>query len=169
MFKISIFSVLFVSFFLNSCKSKSGIPATVEVANTDTIKEKYTLVEPVYTDLESFLKGFEAAVMSKDPGRILPYMDKDYLREQHDSLLQGRTYQFLNEFFSGNSIEKQTFIKADYKKISLLTRNEMNYNSGYYSISYSVTFDNNSIKCTWIIMTKFDNGKSVYGLYGAVG
>lgn len=169
MFKFSFFSILFVSLFLNSCKSKSGIPAKVEVENTDTIKEKYTLVEPVYTDLESFLKGFEAAVLSNDPGRILPYMDKDYLREQHDSLLQGRTYQFLNEFFSGNSLEKQTFVKADYKKITAITRNESNYNTGYYAISYSVFIDNNTIKCTWIIMTKLENGKPVFGLYGAVG
>lgn len=169
MFKISIFSILVVSFFLNSCKSKSGVPAAIEVTNTDTIKEKYTLVEPVYTDLESFLKGFEAAVMSKDPGRILPYMDKDYLREQHDSLLQGRTYQFLNEFFSGNSLEKQTFINVDYKKINAITRNETNFTTGYYAISYSVFVDKNTIKCTWIIMTKLDNGKPVFGLYGAVG
>lgn len=46
-----------------------------------------------------FLRKVELAVRAHDADQLMSYMQPDYKRSQHDEFLEGRTLQFLTEFF----------------------------------------------------------------------
>ena len=46
-----------------------------------------------------FLRKVELAVRAHDADQLMMYMEPGYKRSQHDEFLEGRTLQFLTEFF----------------------------------------------------------------------
>jgi len=46
-----------------------------------------------------FLRQVESAVKVHDADQLMKFMEPSYKRTQHDEFLEGRTVQFLNEFF----------------------------------------------------------------------
>src|SRR6478735_5059835 len=96
--KIHLISILFI---LASCaveKSSSTKPQDGET-------------------IDAFVSSFEKATLSHDANQIMLFMENGYVKEQHDQFLEGRTEQFLNEFYCGNNVSSNTFECAKYQKI----------------------------------------------------
>ena len=64
------------------------------------------------SSVESFTTEFEQSVLTHKPEEILKFMTNSYVKEQHDEFLEGRTKQFLNEFFCGKTEENPSKFKC---------------------------------------------------------
>jgi len=53
--------------------------------------------------LKKFCVGFAKAVESNNAKKCLKFFDSQYVKEQHDVFLEGRTSQFVSEFLLGFS------------------------------------------------------------------
>ena len=93
-------------------------------------------------------------------------MDPAYKKEQHDNMLQGRTTQFLNEFFCGQDAKSNTFKCLNYKKIKSLKLIKKERKENGYRVYYQVNSKKYSVTADWFIKIK-DN--KIIGLVGAVG
>ncbi|MBR5982869.1 MAG: DUF4878 domain-containing protein [Bacteroidales bacterium] len=63
--------------------------------------------KPTKGEAKKITKGFISAVMSGDLKKSLDYFAYEYVREQHDGFLEGRTEQFVMEFIGGVPITKE--------------------------------------------------------------
>ena len=52
-------------------------------------------------DLKKFAKAFEKASKLGTYADLMPFFDENYVKVEHDTLLSGRTEQFICEFLSG--------------------------------------------------------------------
>jgi hypothetical protein len=121
-------------------------------------------------DLKKFLADFEKAALSHSEEKLMQTMDHHYKAEQHDQFLQGRTEQFLNEFFCGNKTDgKEEFICLKYSEITAIKLKDITKNESGYNVDYIVSGNSFSIKCSWTITVNTAGDILVYGLCGAVG
>ncbi len=150
--------ILFVSvlFFLFSCSV---------TYKTGSEGEKYKIPK----GLSEFLASFEKSVTLHDENKVLSHMDKGYKKEQHNDMLEGRTEQFLNEFFSGTNVDGNGFVSIKFKSIIGIYFVSIQQNDNSYTVYYTLKTKTASVDCNWeISVTKTDAG-TVYGLIGAVG
>lgn len=75
-------------------------------------------------DVTDFIRRFEKAVISHDYNGVMPFMDRTYVRRQHDKFLKKNTAQFIDEFMGGPvnadlSGEYLNILLADISGISL--------------------------------------------------
>jgi hypothetical protein len=61
-------------------------------------------------DVKKHCENFISCIKSGELKQSLAYFAPQYVKEQHDGLLSGRTEQFLAEFLSGNSLTGEEFI-----------------------------------------------------------
>lgn len=121
-------------------------------------------------DLQKFLSEFEKASLAHSKEMLLKSMDAHYKAEQHDNFLQGRTDQFLNEFFCGNRTEgKEEFTCIKYSEITEIKLSDISKNESGYNITYLITGNSFSIKCNWTVTITIGGDLLIYGLCGAVG
>lgn len=101
------------------------------------------------TPQNDFVKSFEKAVLSHSSEAILNHMTLSYVKEQHNEFLQGRTQQFLNEFFCGNlETNKTKFICVkDYTKIKSIETISITQKQDSYIYKFKILYDNE-----WIIV-----------------
>lgn len=108
-----------------------------------------------------FLREVESAVVTHDADKLMLMMELDYKRSQHDEFLEGRTVQFLDEFFGSeipfNSIESAELINYRLQKGS--------------KTEYDVVFRLSA--GAKVVDSVFNMRKNVktntYAIYGAVG
>lgn len=108
-----------------------------------------------------FLRRVESAIILHDADLLMSMMEKDYRRSQHDEFLEGRTMQFLNEFFGAEieftDITRATLINYQLQKGS--------------KTDYEVYFKLNS--ATAEVVSQFfmrkNTSTNTFALYGAVG
>jgi len=150
--------ILFISvlFFLFSCAS---------VYKIGSEGEKYKIPKK----LSVFLNSFEKSVLLHNTDKLLSHMDKEYKKEQLDGMLEGRTEQFLNEFFSGTNVDGSGFVNLTYSSITGIYFTSIQQNEGSYTVYYSVEIKNRRVDCDWEISITKDGDNTVYGLVGAVG
>jgi len=67
--------------------------------------------------VKSFANNFIATLMQKDVKGTLKFFDPDYVAEQHDSFLEGRTEQFVAEFLAGEYKKGFYFITPELDRI----------------------------------------------------
>lgn len=139
---------LFLSFTTNSNAIKSGTPKEAKVT----------------------VKAFEKAVKSHDQQGIMTLMDPEYVKEQHDEFLEGRTEQFIDELFCGMVVNSDKQFKCmplnSIKKIKL---SSIDMEANPANVSFHVTSDEFEIIME-IGMTSIQvDGKTVYRFYGAMG
>ncbi len=149
---------LFISalFFLFSCF------ATYKIGSEG---EKYKIPK----NLSVFLSSFEQSVTSHNQNKVLLYMDKAYKKEQHDEMLEGRTEQFLNEFFSGTNVDGSGFVLVKFSSIKGIYFTSIQQTETGYTVYYTVKTNAVTVDCNWeISVTETEDG-TVYGLVGAVG
>lgn len=63
--------------------------------------------KPTKGEAKKITKGFISAIMSGDLKLSLEYFAPEYVSEQHDSFLEGRTEQFVMEFIGGVPVTKE--------------------------------------------------------------
>ena len=59
--------------------------------------------------LKKFAKAFEKASKLGTYSDLMPFFDDAYVKEQHDTMLEGRTEQFIREFLSGTLKDSDAF------------------------------------------------------------
>ncbi len=136
----------------------------VENEVAKAIKDKEDLPE----DLQAFLTDFEASVSAGNQGNVMALMDPNYVKEQHDGMLDGRTEQFISEFLSGVS-ESGTFKTISLNEVKSTEFIRLEEKAGSTMVYYKIKSDNTIISCYWQIITREENGIRVYGFFGAVG
>ncbi|MCF6366360.1 MAG: hypothetical protein L3J35_09170 [Bacteroidales bacterium] len=128
--------------------------------------EKYKISK----ELNQFLLDFESAARNHKKGAMLNLLDKDYKKEQHDEMLEGRTNQFLNEFFAGYLISESKFKSPGFESIislNFVSIKQIDENS--FDVSYIIKSKDFELVREWEIIIRNVNGKQVYGLVGAFG
>jgi hypothetical protein len=110
-------------------------------------------------ELKVYLDDFEEAVEDHDWNKVMGLIHPDYVKEQHDEFLDGRTDQFLKEFFnaSRNRIKKVDFIVC-YKWRNVL-----------WTDFWVIQEDGIKNKVMWSLKSREDDSAYKYGLVGAVG
>ncbi len=141
----------------------SACSTTVKVNQSG---EKYKIPK----DMVQFLSDFEIAVRSHNQMMVLNFMDPDYIKEQLNNFLQGRTEQFLNEFFCGMKTDDSGFECPEFENIRSFEFESIEQTDDtMYRIVYIVTTDDSEIRCDWGLMRIPTGVVYRYGLVGAVG
>ena len=121
-------------------------------------------------ELNQFLLDFETTAKSHSKNGMLNLMDKEYKQEQHDEMLEGRTVQFLNEFFAGRQTNDKGFKVLDFETVTTLDFISINQtDEDTFEVFYIVKTPEYQINCHWQIKLRSINGKKVFGLVGASG
>ncbi len=127
--------------------------------------EKYKLPK----DLVVFLNSFEQSVTSHNVGKLMLIMGKNYKKEQHDDMLEGRTAQFINEFFGGTDVNTGGFKNPKFKDITSIHFTSIQKSESSYTVYYLISTKKFQIYCRWNISVKKRENGMIYGLVGAVG
>lgn len=108
-----------------------------------------------------FLMNVASLVRAHDADQLMMLMEPEYKRTQHDEFLQGRTDQFLTEFFGGQIpfLEITVARLIDYK---LQRGNDTDYDVTFY-------LEGAGKKINTTFYMRKNPGTSVLTLYGAVG
>ncbi|TNE55080.1 MAG: hypothetical protein EP338_05040 [Bacteroidetes bacterium] len=122
-------------------------------------------------DAKRVLVNFAKAVRKHDQQKVMNVMDRAYVAEQHDDLLQGNTSQFLNEFFSGPMLNApESFVVPAFnqiKKIVLIDSRRLS-DTGSYEVNFKIILrDKRVLNRSWILHQVQSENK--YALVGAVG
>jgi hypothetical protein len=148
---------IFLLLFFISCS------VTSKVNNTG---EKFKIPK----DLNQFLSDFEYAVITNNQSQVLNFMDPDYIKEQLDDFLQGRTEQFLNEFFCGMKTDGSGFECPEFDNITNFEFvNIEKTDENMYRVVYLIITDDTRIECDWGLMIIPSGVVYRYGLVGASG
>jgi len=150
------FVYISVVFFLFSCATSYKIGSE---------GEKYKLPK----ELVLFLNSFEQSVTSHDTNKLLQNMDIGYKKDQLNGFLGGKTEPFINEFFCGENVATGTFKCLNFNEISGIYFSSIQKKDSTYTVYYSVSSKKITVDCSWDISVTKNNGKTVYGLVGAVG
>ena len=146
-----------VILFVFSCSS---------VQKTGSSGEKFKISK----GLNQFLLDFETSAKSHDKKAMLNLMDKEYLHDQLDNMLEGRTDQFFNEFFAGRQTNGKGFRVLNFDTVTTLDFTGINQtNENSFEVFYIVKTPEYQINCQWQIKLHSINGKTVFGLVGASG
>jgi len=139
------------------------------MAGCSVFKSNKTSETAIPKALQQFLFDFEKAVKDQNTEKILSLMDKEYLTEQHDNFLEGRTSQFLNEFFCGELTNGRGFKCLKFNELKNASKISIIQNLDSYVVMYEVSDAKDSIIASWTISVREIKGKIVYGFVGAMG
>lgn len=123
------------------------------------------------TPTENFTTEFEQTVLKHKPDEILKFMTNDYVKEQHDEFLQGRTKQFLNEFFCGNTDTKPSKFKCvdDITQIKEIVRVSITPTNYGHEYVFKIKINNEWIRVNCSISNSPSKHNPKMGLVGASG
>jgi hypothetical protein len=108
------------------------------------------------------LKVAEAARLH-DADALLSYMEPGYKRSQHDEFLEGRTIQFLNEFFWC----EENILFSDLINVALVNYKLQPKSKTDYDVIFFISDGKKQCECTFGM--KKGAGTNVFTIYGAVG
>lgn len=131
--------------------------------------KKLGLNKEQYNQLNIFLTKFEEAVIQHNKTKVIACMDKDYVYEQHDIFLNGKTHQFLNEFFCGYTIENKKFKCLEFETITTVKRKVIATENNNLQVYYKITSNNFTINTNWMVKVVKEANVVHYSLVGAVG
>jgi len=152
--KLLYLTILFV-FGVSSC---SSVKYLAETSSTDK------------KAMKTFLKEIKEVTLNKHYTVLMNYMDADYLKEQHEGFLKGDDLQFINEIFCGKDITDDSFhcIKQE-NVIHFETKEITQVEDLVYKALFIVGDDKNKVACHLLISKKIVDGKTKFGIVGAVG
>ncbi len=97
-------------------------------------------------EIKVFCNDFSSVIASGDLNKAMNFLDKDYVKTQHDEFLEGRTDQFFSELLAGED-KKGDFTTPSIKEIKSIK-------TGKISLS-----EDNGAEITFIIVLK--NGTKI--------
>ncbi|MCB0712181.1 MAG: hypothetical protein KDD67_07610 [Ignavibacteriae bacterium] len=156
--KRTYLSLLLISTLLSAC---SGAKDVSLIADTEG--------EAVDRAVSLLKQG----VAKQDKKLLMELMDPDYVREQHDQFLGGRTDQFLNEFFSGENVERGEFVNPhveDLKSVVDVTVTELE-GEGSYEVNAIIEMKSGiRVHNNWrLVVNQLSSKQFRAGLIGGVG
>ena len=81
-----------------------------------------SIIENCPEYMESLANGFAKAVMAGDLQKAMTYLSPNYIKEQHDGILEGRTDQFFRELLIGTITDQdgkeQFYVPASLDEIA---------------------------------------------------
>ena len=110
-----------------------------------------------------FLLNVAEAARLHDADALLAYMDPGYKRTQHDEFLEGRTVQFLNEFFWC----EENIQFNDFTNVALVSYKLQPKSKTDYDVVFFISDGDQQCECTFGM--KRDPKTKVFSIYGAVG
>ncbi len=121
--------------------------------------------------LQKFGKKFAKAVISGKPKKCLQFFDHEYVKEQHDHILQGNTMQFVSEFLFGSEQPPMGETETDPPVLSDIAKIEFtsilrNINRDIYA-AYDITLRNG--KSYKFLAPVRVRAKNKFGFVGAYG
>ena len=120
--------------------------------------------------MKTFLKEIEEVTLNKHYTVLMTYMDADYLKEQHEGFLGGNDLQFINEIFCGKDIKDDSFHCIEQKDITNFETKEITQMEDLvYKVLFIVGNEKNKVACQLLISKKVVDGKTKFGIVGAVG
>lgn len=147
--------ILTTLFLLTACSSVKYLDTT----NSDDKKA-----------MKTFLKELPKVVLEQHYTILMTYMDSDYLKEQHESFLNGNDLQFVNEVFCGNDINDKSFHCIEQQKITFFEIELIEQiEDTKYKALFIVGDDKNKVACKLLISKKIVDGQVKMGIVGAVG
>lgn len=93
----------------------------ISTVHTDFEKVQYQPNESL--ELSKYLNELQKSILSHDQRQLMSFIDPLYIKDQHDEFLEGRTRQFLNELFYGNTVDGKEFVGISFhsiKKIKII-------------------------------------------------
>lgn len=123
------------------------------------------------TPVEGFATEFEQSVLTHKPEEILKFMTNVYVKEQHDEFLEGRTKQFLNEFFCGKTEENPSKFKCvnDISQIKEIVRVSITPTAYGLQYVFKIKYNNEWIRVEHTISKSPSKHNPQMGLVGASG
>lgn len=122
-------------------------------------------------EAKTTIKTFQKSVKAHDQSGIMSTLESNYVKEQHDGFLEGRTEQFINELLCGTDLQSDKFQCAkldDILSIKLATYDIMD---DKIYVRYTVTTSDKKIDIElYLFPTKYENtDKTTYKFIGAIG
>lgn len=145
--------LLFILFILASCSIEKSSSTKPQDGGT----------------IEQFVSDFEKATLSRDANQIMLFMENGYVKEQHDQFLEGRTDQFLNEFFCGNNVSSNAFECAKYQKIDAVENVSVVKKENWYDYTFKIKVGAQWILVKQTIVERPSKYSKEYGLVGTSG
>lgn len=119
--------------------------------------------------IKQFFDDFETAVWAKNKPKIMTFFHPDYVKEQHDEMLEGRTDQFLKEYFCGSAMDgSRKFSCFGLEEIERMERVYIRQESKGYAAAYILYGNGKKITLT-LGALPIEGKNNKYGLWGAVG
>ncbi|MBN2235058.1 MAG: hypothetical protein JW706_07905 [Opitutales bacterium] len=116
-----------------------------------------------------FLQSFEQATIEGHEARVMAHMATAYLVGQHDDLLEGRTDQFLAEFFGGYSAQEDGHVSISLPDIIAMELVSLSESDNGYKVTYRVHTAEISVECEWRLIWLGAASGSAFGFVGAWG
>ena len=132
------------------------IPFTAESRSISISKIKEKAPETI------FLRKVESAVRVHDADLLLSFMLPEYKRTQHDEFLDGRTLQFLSEFFWCPEKYFDQITGVTLVSYKLQTGSKTDYDVVFH-------LKHNNTECDCSFGMRKDNNTNVFSIYSAVG
>ena len=154
--KIKILNfIVFLALILQSCSS-------VKFLSNTSGSDKQAM--------QTFLKEIKEVALNKHYTVLMSYMDTDYLKEQHQGFLNGDDLQFINQIFCGKDIINNSFHCIKQENIIFFESKEITQLEDLvYKALFVVGDDKNKVACQLLISKKEVDGKTKFGILGAVG
>lgn len=125
---------------------------------------------PVYnTLLIKYLDHMEETVLAHNLDQMMQLIDAEYVKEQHDKNLEGRTQQFIDELFCGKEVKNGDYLCIPFLDINQIKLTAIVSIDNGYKVFYDVGSESKTIAIDWWITEHYVNGKATYGIYGALG
>ncbi|MCB9223325.1 MAG: hypothetical protein R2780_09515 [Crocinitomicaceae bacterium] len=107
----------------------------------------------------NYFNEFEQATETHNWDKVMQMIHPNYVKEQHDNFLEGRTDQFLNEFFGmpRDEIKRLDFIVSYF------------WLNNQWVDFWVVKSDGTKNRASWSILDRKDDSGYKIGLVGAVG
>src|SRR5687767_11288545 len=116
------------------------LPLIVHAQTEKTIKLNEKSAEVI------FLRKVELAVRAHDADQLMTYMEPGYKRSQHDEFLEGRTLQFLTEFFCANVPFNQI------SEARLISYSKSKESKNQYDVVFYVSNGKEACDCTFYMI-----------------
>lgn len=116
-----------------------------------------------------FIARFEKAVITHQYDSVMRYMDKEYVRLQHNKMLKKNTVQFIDEFFGGNEQPDRSgnYTAGRLTDISEISvHNIENLGNEEYGVLFKITQSGSGVHYCNVLLRTF---KKRLGFFGVMG
>jgi hypothetical protein len=122
------------------------------------------------TDPEVFTASFVNAVLTHDQELTMKHMDKRYAEEQYKAFLGKNKTQFLDELFSGTTLNSEEWVPTKFLEIQSITVLSIDPNGlEGWKVLFLVKSSKTETKCTLWIRKTGKGKRTKLGFEGAYG